>query len=76
MLRNYQEIADTYICVYPNAGLPNPMSDTGFDEKPCDTSGLLKEFADSGFVNIAGGCCGTTPDHIKAIAESVRKYPS
>ncbi|MFN7536483.1 MAG: homocysteine S-methyltransferase family protein, partial [Burkholderiales bacterium] len=55
------KIADTFICVYPNAGLPNPMSDTGFDETPADTSALLQEFAQAGFVNIAGGCCGTTP---------------
>ena len=48
------------------------MSDTGFDEKPDDTSGLLKEFAESGFVNVAGGCCGTTPEHIAAIAESLK----
>jgi 5-methyltetrahydrofolate--homocysteine methyltransferase len=66
------EIADTFVCIYPNAGLPNPMSDTGFDEEPKDTSSLLKEFAKSGFVNIAGGCCGTTPAHIKAIADEVR----
>jgi 5-methyltetrahydrofolate--homocysteine methyltransferase len=66
------EIADTFVCIYPNAGLPNPMSDTGFDEEPKDTSSLLKEFAESGFVNIAGGCCGTTPAHIKAIADEVR----
>ena len=76
LMRPYAEelskIADTYICIYPNAGLPNPMSDTGFDEKPHDTSSLLKEFADSGFINIAGGCCGTTPDHIRAIAEQVK----
>jgi 5-methyltetrahydrofolate--homocysteine methyltransferase len=64
--------ADTFICVYPNAGLPNPMADTGFDETPDVTSALLKEFAESGFVNIAGGCCGTTPDHIQAIADSVQ----
>jgi 5-methyltetrahydrofolate--homocysteine methyltransferase len=64
-------IADTYVCIYPNAGLPNPMSDTGFDELPADTSSLLREFAESGFVNIAGGCCGTTPEHIKAIADSM-----
>ncbi|QYF94531.1 methionine synthase [Massilia sp. PAMC28688] len=63
------QIADTFVCIYPNAGLPNPMSDTGFDELPADTSALLREFADSGFINIAGGCCGTTPDHIKAIAD-------
>ena len=76
LMRPYAEelskIADTYICIYPNAGLPNPMSDTGFDEKPEDTSSLLKEFATSGFVNIAGGCCGTTPEHIKAIANEIK----
>jgi 5-methyltetrahydrofolate--homocysteine methyltransferase len=76
LMRPYAEelarIADTYVCIYPNAGLPNPMSDTGFDEKPQDTSSLLKEFAESGFVNIAGGCCGTTPPHIQAIAEEVQ----
>jgi 5-methyltetrahydrofolate--homocysteine methyltransferase len=73
LMRPYAEelsqIADTFVCIYPNAGLPNPMSDTGFDELPADTSSLLREFADSGFVNIAGGCCGTTPEHIKAIAD-------
>ena len=76
LMRPYAEelsnIADTYICIYPNAGLPNPMSDTGFDEKPKDTSSLIKEFATSGFVNIAGGCCGTTPEHIKAIANEIK----
>tara|TARA_B100000780_G_scaffold77161_1_gene52103 strand:- start:1373 stop:5140 length:3768 start_codon:yes stop_codon:yes gene_type:complete len=75
LMRPYAEelskISNAYICIYPNAGLPNPMSDTGFDEKPNDTSSLLKEFADSGFLNIAGGCCGTTPAHIKAIAIEV-----
>nr|WP_314546428.1 methionine synthase [uncultured Massilia sp.] len=63
------QIADTYVCIYPNAGLPNPMSDTGFDELPEDTSALLREFADAGFVNVAGGCCGTTPEHIQAITQ-------
>jgi len=76
LMRPYAEelssIADTFVCIYPNAGLPNPMSDTGFDETPDVTSSLLKEFAESGFVNIAGGCCGTTPDHIRAIAETVK----
>ena len=66
------KIADTFVCIYPNAGLPNPMSDTGFDEKPADTSALVKEFAESGFINIAGGCCGTTPPHIQAIAEALK----
>jgi 5-methyltetrahydrofolate--homocysteine methyltransferase len=63
--------ADTFVCVYPNAGLPNPMSDTGFDETPDITASLLQEFAQAGFVNIAGGCCGTTPEHIGAIARAV-----
>jgi 5-methyltetrahydrofolate--homocysteine methyltransferase len=69
------KICDTYVCVYPNAGLPNPMSDTGFDETAADTSALLEEFARSGLVNMAGGCCGTTPEHIQAIAEKVRSLP-
>ena len=66
--------ADTYISCYPNAGLPNPMSETGFDETPPVTAGLLGEFAKSGFLNIAGGCCGTTPEHIAAIAKAVSAY--
>ncbi|HKO67559.1 MAG TPA: methionine synthase, partial [Burkholderiaceae bacterium] len=61
-------LADTFISVYPNAGLPNPMCETGFDETADVTSSLLKEFAEAGFVNIAGGCCGTTPEHIRATA--------
>jgi 5-methyltetrahydrofolate--homocysteine methyltransferase len=79
LMRPYIEelsgVADTFISVYPNAGLPNPMSDTGFDETPDITSSLLKEFAQSGFVNIAGGCCGTTPAHIRAIANAVADVP-
>ena len=62
---------DTFISCYPNAGLPNPMSDTGFDETPEVTSRLIHEFAAEGLVNIVGGCCGTTPDHIGAIAQAV-----
>ncbi len=65
-------VADTYICCYPNAGLPNPLSETGYDETPEHTSCLLEEFAQSGFLNIVGGCCGTTPEHIAAIAAHVR----
>jgi 5-methyltetrahydrofolate--homocysteine methyltransferase len=68
--------ADTFISVYPNAGLPNPMSETGFDETPEVTAGLLSEFAQAGFVNIAGGCCGTTPAHVKAIAHAVVNLPA
>ncbi len=67
--------ADAFVCVYPNAGLPNPMSDTGFDETPEITSSLLAEFARAGFVNVAGGCCGTTPEHIAAIARAVEGLP-
>ena len=66
--------ADTYISCYPNAGLPNPMSDTGFDETPQVTGSLLEEFAKAGFLNIAGGCCGTTPEHIAEIARRLRPY--
>jgi 5-methyltetrahydrofolate--homocysteine methyltransferase len=62
---------DTFISCYPNAGLPNPMSDTGFDETPDVTSRLLHEFAAEGLVNIVGGCCGTTPEHIGAIQKAV-----
>jgi 5-methyltetrahydrofolate--homocysteine methyltransferase len=65
---------DTFISCYPNAGLPNPMSDTGFDETPDITGSLLEEFAKAGFLNIAGGCCGTTPDHIAAVAQQVGRY--
>ncbi|MBK9340178.1 MAG: homocysteine S-methyltransferase family protein [Rhodoferax sp.] len=67
---------DTYISCYPNAGLPNPMSDTGFDETPEVTSRLVHEFAAEGLVNIVGGCCGTTPDHILAIASAVKGTPT
>ena len=66
--------ADTYISCYPNAGLPNPMSDTGFDETPHVTGSLLEEFAKAGFLNIAGGCCGTTPEHIAEIAKRLGRY--
>jgi 5-methyltetrahydrofolate--homocysteine methyltransferase len=77
LMRPYlQELAkaapDTFISCYPNAGLPNPMSDTGFDETPEVTSRLLHEFAADGLVNIVGGCCGTTPDHIAAIQTAVK----
>jgi 5-methyltetrahydrofolate--homocysteine methyltransferase len=77
LMRPYiQELAkvapDTFISCYPNAGLPNPMSETGFDETPDVTSRLLQEFAKEGLVNIVGGCCGTTPEHIGAIDAAVK----
>ena len=65
---------DTYISCYPNAGLPNPMSETGFDETPEVTGRMLAEFAQAGFVNLVGGCCGTTPEHIAEIARRVGVY--
>ncbi len=72
-LRQYVEelsvVADTYVSAHPNAGLPNEFGD--YDETPAYMAGLLKEFAESGFLNIVGGCCGTTPAHIKAIAKAV-----
>tara|TARA_A100000164_G_C21936511_1_gene788303 strand:- start:162 stop:3902 length:3741 start_codon:yes stop_codon:yes gene_type:complete len=69
------KIADTFICIYPNAGLPNPMCETGFDETPEITSALIKDFAEGSLVNIVGGCCGTTPEHIKSILEKVNNIP-
>lgn len=65
------KLCDCGVSCYPNAGLPNPMSDTGFDETPEITSGFLHDFAQDGLVNLVGGCCGTTPDHIAAIAKAV-----
>ncbi len=65
---------DTFISCYPNAGLPNPMAETGFDETPEVTGRMLAEFARAGFVNIVGGCCGTTPEHIAEIARRVATY--
>ena len=65
---------DTYVSCYPNAGLPNPMSETGFDETPEVTGSLMESFARDGFLNIAGGCCGTTPEHVAAIAKRVSAY--
>jgi 5-methyltetrahydrofolate--homocysteine methyltransferase len=66
-------IADTLIMAYPNAGLPNDLGE--YDECPGTTSGQVREWADGGIVNIVGGCCGTTPEHIRAIAETVKEYP-
>jgi len=79
LMRPYIEelagVADTYVSCYPNAGLPNPLAETGYDETPDYTSGQLQEFARSGFLNIVGGCCGTTPAHIRAIARAVENLP-
>jgi 5-methyltetrahydrofolate--homocysteine methyltransferase len=64
-------VATCYVSCYPNAGLPNPLAPTGYDEEPPTTSKLLRGFADAGLVNIVGGCCGTTPDHIRAVARAL-----
>jgi 5-methyltetrahydrofolate--homocysteine methyltransferase len=76
-LRPYIEelarIADTRVCAYPNAGLPNAFGE--YDETPEQTAEILREFASSGFLNMVGGCCGTTPDHIRAIALAVAQVP-
>jgi 5-methyltetrahydrofolate--homocysteine methyltransferase len=65
-------VAGTYVSVYPNAGLPNEMGE--YDESPEYMAGVLEEWARDGLINIVGGCCGTTPDHIRAIAAAVSKY--
>ncbi len=64
-------IAETFTSCYPNAGMPNPLSETGFDLGPQDMHDYLKDFAESGFINFAGGCCGNTPEHVAAIAKAV-----
>ena len=68
------KLCDCGVSCYPNAGLPNPMSDTGFDETPEITSHILQGFAQDGLVNLVGGCCGTTPKHIAAIAQAVKQF--
>jgi 5-methyltetrahydrofolate--homocysteine methyltransferase len=76
-LRPYVEelarIADTYVCAYPNAGLPNAFGE--YDETACETAELLRDFVASGFVNMVGGCCGTTPEHVAHVAAAVEGLP-
>jgi 5-methyltetrahydrofolate--homocysteine methyltransferase len=69
-IEELSQIASCYVSAYPNAGLPNAMGE--YDEKPEDTGHYLEEWAQEGWVNIVGGCCGTTPDHIKHIADHVK----
>jgi len=68
-------VADTLVSAYPNAGLPNPMAETGYDETPDDMSCQIEPWAKEGLLNIVGGCCGSTPDHIAHIKAHVEKYP-
>jgi 5-methyltetrahydrofolate--homocysteine methyltransferase len=76
-LRPYVEelsrISDAYVCAYPNAGLPNAFGE--YDETACETAALIRDYAASGFVNIVGGCCGTTPEHISQVAKAVEGLP-
>ena len=74
-LEELSEKADVAISCYPNAGLPNPLADTGFDFQPKDMARYLGDFARGGLINIAGGCCGNTPEHIAAIAKAVEGLP-
>lgn len=71
-IEELSEIAACYTSAYPNAGLPNAFGE--YDEQPHETAHIIEEWAKNGFVNIVGGCCGTTPDHIKCIAEEVKKF--
>ncbi len=78
-LRQYVEelsrVANCYVSAHPNAGLPNPLAPTGYDDTPENMAGHIKEWAESGFLNIIGGCCGTSPAFINAIAETVKSFP-
>ena len=69
-VKTISDVADTFVSAHPNAGLPNAFG--GYDETPEETAAFLKEFAESGLINITGGCCGTTPDHIRAIYNAVK----
>jgi 5-methyltetrahydrofolate--homocysteine methyltransferase len=70
-IQELSQIADTYVCAYPNAGLPNAFGE--YDETPPETAEILREYGSSGLVNIVGGCCGTTPDHIRLMREGLAK---
>lgn len=73
-IEELSQIAACYTSAYPNAGLPNAFGE--YDEQPHQTAGIIEEWAKSGFLNIVGGCCGTTPHHIQHIAEAVAKFPA
>lgn len=75
-LQDLARVADCYVHVYPNAGLPNPLAATGYDETPDHTGDAVGGFAKDGLVNLVGGCCGTTPEHIAAVVREVSQYPS
>jgi 5-methyltetrahydrofolate--homocysteine methyltransferase len=74
-LQELSQVADTLVSAYPNAGLPNPMAPTGYDETPDDMSCQIEPWAEEGLLNIVGGCCGSTPEHIAHIRQHVEKFP-
>jgi 5-methyltetrahydrofolate--homocysteine methyltransferase len=71
-IEEFSQVAECYFSCYPNAGLPDPLSPTGFPKLPEDMGPLMRDFAEQGWLNIAGGCCGNTPDHIRCIAETMK----
>jgi 5-methyltetrahydrofolate--homocysteine methyltransferase len=73
-VEEFSRIADAAVCIYPNAGLPNAFGE--YDEQPCETAALVREWAEQGLVNIVGGCCGTTADHIAHMREAVAQLPT
>ncbi len=75
LIEELSNIAPVFVSCYPNAGLPNPLLPTGFPETPQSLAPQLQEWAQNGWLNIVGGCCGTTPDHIKLIAEAIKGIP-
>jgi 5-methyltetrahydrofolate--homocysteine methyltransferase len=75
LIEELSGLAPIYVSAYPNAGLPNPLLPTGFPETPETLAPQLREWAQNGWLNIVGGCCGTTPPHIKAIADAVKGLP-
>ncbi|MGQ0811643.1 MAG: methionine synthase [Nitrospiraceae bacterium] len=75
LIEELAALAPIYISAHPNAGLPNPLLPTGFPETPTSLAPQLREWAQNGWLNIVGGCCGTTPGHIQAIADAVRNLP-
>ena len=74
-LKELSKVAGSFVSVYPNAGLPNPLAPTGFDLEPKDMEDYLDGFAEEGLVNLIGGCCGNTPDHVAAIAKVADRHP-
>lgn len=73
-IETFDRIAECYTHCYPNAGMPNPLSEFGYDQMPADTANYLSAYAKDGLVNVLGGCCGTTPAHIKAVIEACKNF--